>query len=174
MTRFYKSLLILVALSIVSKNTVALSDFMMIKIIAKAMNQPCMLKSGDELIDVDFGSIVGKEFQRSHRTKSKSFDIHLEGCDITVARDVKVTFSGDGDALSPSLLALSQDSTASGIAIGLEQDGNPLPLNQSSREIRLAKGNNTLTFSAYIEALPDQEVVPGEFNATAIFELDYN
>ncbi|WP_336935096.1 fimbrial protein [Vibrio cholerae] len=148
---------------------------LMMTITAEVVGQPCSLRPGDEIIPVDFGNIINKELLRDGRTQSKPFQLHLEQCDPTIADSVKVTFSGvpSEDA---TLLALSGDSKAKGIAIGLEQGGQALPVNKPSRALTLADGPNVLDFAAYVQLLPSAQagVTPGAFNATANFTLDYD
>ena len=152
------------------------SDTLMLTITAEVVNQPCSLRPGDETIQVDLGGIVNNALLRDQRTPSKAFQLHLEECDPAIASSVKVTFSGQGAAEDSALLSLAGDSAAKGIAIGLEQGGQPLPLNQASRALALASGSNVLNFGAYVQLLPSGQasLTPGAFNATANFTLDYD
>ncbi|WP_421263967.1 fimbrial protein [Aeromonas sp. 600527] len=152
------------------------SETLMLTITAEVVSQPCSLRPGDETIQVDFGGIVNKALLREGRTPGKLFQLHLEECDPTIASSVKVTFAGQGASENSSLLALAGDSAAKGIAIGLEQGGQPLPLNQASKVQALASGSNVLDFTAYVQLLPSGQLNlnPGAFNATANFTLDYD
>ncbi|QSR45190.1 type 1 fimbrial protein [Aeromonas dhakensis] len=169
-------LLSLSGLFMASLPALAGSDTLRLIITAEVVSQPCSLRPGDETIQVDFGGVVNKALLRDQRTPSKVFQLHLEECDPAVAGSVKVTFTGLGAAENSSLLALAGDSTAKGIAIGLEQGGQPLPLNQPSRARVLASGTNVLDFGAYVQLLPlgRAGLTPGSFNATANFTLDYD
>ncbi|MCX9575598.1 type 1 fimbrial protein [Vibrio cholerae] len=144
-------------------------------ITAEVVGQPCSLRPGDEIIPVDFGYINNKDLLRDGRTPSRSFQLHLEKCDPSIADSVSVTFSGVASEEN-ALLALSAGSQAKGIAIGLEQGGQALPINKPSRIFTLAKGSNVLDFAAYVQLLPSAQagVTPGTFNATANFTLDYD
>lgn len=152
------------------------SETLMLTITAEVVSQPCSLRPGDETIQVDFGGIVNKALLRDGRTPGKLFQLHLEECDPAIASSVSVTFSGQGASENNSLLALAGDSAAKGIAIGLEQGGQALPLNQASRALALASGSNVLDFTAYVRLLPSGQtsLTPGAFNATANFTLDYD
>jgi type 1 fimbria pilin len=154
----------------------ASSETLMLTITAEVVSQPCSLRPGDETIQVDFGGIVNKALLRDGRTPGKLFQLHLEECDPTIASSVKVTFAGQGASENNSLLALAGDSAARGIAIGLEQGGQALPLNQASRALTLASGSNVLDFTAYVQLLPSGQtsLTPGAFNASANFTLDYD
>lgn len=178
-TRSVKPHLLLLSLSglfMASLPAQADSDTLLLIITAEVVSQPCSLRPGDETIQVDFGGIVNKALLRDQRTPSKAFQLHLEECDPAIAGSVKVTFAGQGAAENSSLLALAGDSAAKGIAIGLEQGGQPLPLNQASRAQVLASGSNVLDFGAYVQLLPSGQasLTPGAFNATANFTIDYD
>lgn len=152
------------------------SNSLMLTITAEAVSQPCSLRPGDETLAVDMGAIVSKTLRRDGRTPSKAFALHLEACDLTMANRVKVTLAGKGAGGNNSLLALSQESTASGMAIGFEHQGQPLLLNQASRAITLTAGSQVLEIGAYVALLPagQHNLVTGAFNATAQFTLDYD
>ncbi|GHY86966.1 Major MR/P fimbria protein [Vibrio cholerae] len=154
---------------------VAGSQELLLTITAEVVGQPCSLRPGDEIIPVDFGNINNKELLRDGRTPSRSFQLHLDECEPSIADSVSVTFSGVASEES-ALLALSADSQAKGIAIGLEQGGQALPINKPSRALTITQGNNVLDFAAYVQLLPSAQtgVTPGNFNATANFTLDYD
>lgn len=154
---------------------VAGSQELLMTITAEVVGQPCSLRPGDEIIPVDFGNINNKDLLRDGRTPSRSFQLHLDECDPSIADSVSVTFSGAASEES-TLLALSADSQAKGIAIGLEQGGQVLSINKPSRAFTLAEGSNVLDFAAYVQLLPSAQtgVTPGNFNATANFTLDYD
>ncbi len=154
---------------------VAGSQELIMTITAEVVGQPCSLRPGDEIIPVDFGNINNKDLLRDGRTPSRSFQLHLDECDPSIADSVSVTFSGAASEES-TLLALSADSQAKGIAIGLEQGGQALSINKPSRAFTLAEGSNVLDFAAYVQLLPSAKagVTPGNFNATANFTLDYD
>lgn len=156
-------------------STVAGSLEQTLTITAVLVGQACSLRPGDEIIPVDFGNINNKELLRDGRTPSRSFQLHLDECEPSIADSVTVTFSGVASEES-ALLALSGDSQAKGIAIGLEQGGRALPINKPSRAFTLEKGSVVLDFSAYVQLLPSAKakVIPGAFNATSNFTLDYD
>ncbi|EOW9380078.1 fimbrial protein [Vibrio cholerae] len=154
---------------------VAGSQKLQMTITAEVVGQPCSLRPGDEIIPVDFGNINNKELLRDGRTPSRSFQLHLDECEPSIADSVSVTFSGVASE-ERALLALSAGSQAKGIAIGLEQGGQALPINKPSRALTISKGSNVLDFAAYVQLLPSAQtgVTPGNFNATANFTLDYD
>lgn len=139
--------------------------------------QPCSLRPGDENISVDFGNItVNKSLLRAMRTESKPFQIHLDGCNPHMIKQAWVTFGGQGATEDDRLLALSDDSIAKGIAIGLEEGGEQLSLNRSSAPVLVSGGDNVLDFATYVQLLPSGQanLAPGPFNAYATFVISYN
>ncbi|OXX55558.1 fimbrial protein [Vibrio sp. V12_P9A6T4] len=145
-------------------------------ITAEVFERSCSIRPGDEIISVDFGSIVSKMLLLHDRTASKPFQIHLEECNLDFGKNVKVTFSGQAASEDSALLALTDNSQAKGIAIGLEQGGKILPINKPSSAVTLGEGNNVLDFSAYVQLLPSAQegITAGAFQASANFTLEYD
>lgn len=140
--------------------------------------EPCVIPPGEEQIQLDFGTIVDKYLYLNTRTPSQLFTLHLAECDLSLGNTVSVTFSGSENANLPGLLALDSASSASGIAIGLEnRDGQALPLNSASDKYRLTAGSNLIALQAYVQgepqAIQSKTIGRGEFSATATFSLEY-
>ncbi|EMJ5851812.1 type 1 fimbrial protein [Klebsiella aerogenes] len=140
--------------------------------------EPCVIPSGEENIPLEFGTIIDKYLYENQRTGNEPFTIHLTECDPAIASTLSVIFSGTPSPSLPGLLALDGGSTASGVAIGLnDMNGDALPLEQAPPVVELAKGENVLTFSAYVqgepEAIANRSIGRGEFTATATFTLKY-
>lgn len=140
--------------------------------------EPCVIPSGEENISLEFGSVIDKYLYQYHRTHSQTFTLHLTQCDPSVAKTVSVTFHGTESLPLPGLLALDAGSSATGIALGLETTkGAAIPINQSTPAVPLTAGENWLSWQAYVQgepkALKERTITPGEFSATATFELAY-
>jgi len=138
--------------------------------------EPCALRPGDENIRVDFGGIVDKYLYINGRSPSQAFQLHLQGCDLSIGKQLNVSFSGNESSVLPGLLAVQQ--TNSGIAVGIEDAaGKAIALNSGSKEITLEKGDMTLKFAAWIQgepqAIKEHTIARGEFSAVATFRLDY-
>ncbi|WP_261459938.1 fimbrial protein [Serratia fonticola] len=138
---------------------------------------PCTLDPDTTSIMLDFGTMPDKYLYINTRTHSKSFEIRLLDCNPALGKLVIVTFSGTQDGELPGLIALSSG-PASGIAIGMEQaDGTGLPVNKPLPAHQLITGDNTMTFSGYMQgkptALQNHSIEPGNFSATATFSLNY-
>lgn len=142
------------------------------------VTEPCVIPAGEDSITLDFGTVIAKSLYSNQRTLSQPFTIHLAQCDPSIASTVSVTFHGAESASLPGLLALDTDSSAAGISIGIERENGELqPLEQPSPAITLLSGDNLLKWQAYVQGNPQaiakENITPGEFNATATFELSY-
>lgn len=140
--------------------------------------EPCTLRPGDDAISLDMTGISTRELYANTRTVGRAFQIHLEGCDSSIADSVTTTFSGTSNTALPGLLALDASSVAKGIALGLETPADvPLPLNVTSDTQTLGDGNNIIEFKAYVkgepQAIVDRSIQAGAFSATSTFTLDY-
>lgn len=140
--------------------------------------ETCTLPDADTDIKLDFGAVIGKDLYQYQRTKSQPFTIHLQNCDPDMMSTVNVTFQGLADPALTDMLALDASSTAKGVAIGIELPGGTLlPVNKASPWKQLAKGNNELTFNAFVQAQPvviaNKTLVSGDFTATTTFVLNY-
>lgn len=140
------------------------------------VSDPCELDPTTSDVVVDFKSVIEKDIYLYTRTASIPFNINLTGCDTSLGNVVTFTFKGTEDTALAGDLAVT--GTAKGIAIGLEnEDGVRIPLNQASPELTLAAGSNSFIFKAYVigesEAITNQTITPGDFSATATFEMAY-
>lgn len=140
--------------------------------------EPCTIRPGDEALELDLREVSAQELYLNNRSIGRRFEIHLEGCDTSIADAVTTTFSGVESAELPGLLKLDGGSGASGVAIGLETTANtPLPLNITSDKQDLQEGLNSIAFKAYIKgeprAIADRLIVAGNFTAISTFTLDY-
>lgn len=142
------------------------------------VDKPCFIRPGDELINLDFEEVIDKYLYRYKRTPSRSLKIHLEDCDISVFKEVKVSFQGTENTSLPGLLRLDPASAASGIAIGIEDtDGSALSINKPAPAKKLQAGDMVLAFQAYVQGEPNaiinKRIGHGQFTATATFVLNY-
>lgn len=142
------------------------------------VNAPCTLRAGDEVLELDFGTVIDKYLYSDSRTPSRAFSLHLDDCDTAVMTGVKLKFSGTESTGLPGLLALDPASVARGVAIGMETaGGQALPLNVQGAVTPLTPGNMVIALQAYVQAEPtaqsSQGIVRGPFTATATFALEY-
>lgn len=140
--------------------------------------EPCVVAPGDDQVALDFGEVANKDLYRSGRTAGKAFQLRLTGCDLSIAKNVRVTFSGSENAKLPGLLALDGASQAGGVAVGLETSaGTPLALGKASDQYSLKTGSTVIDLKAYVRAEPqavtDKSLTLGSFSTAATFTLDY-
>jgi type 1 fimbria pilin len=141
--------------------------------------QPCVIKPGEEVIPLDFGTVIDKYLYQNQRTSGQQFALHLSGCDLSLGTSVAITFTGLENFMLPGLLALDASSQASGIAIGIEtQDGAPLPINKAEiTRYPLSVGDNFIRMQAYVQAEPaaltNRTIAKGPFSAVVTFSLAY-
>lgn len=140
------------------------------------VSEPCELDPQTTSLAVDFKSVVVKNLYQYTRTNSVPLTINLTGCDTSLGSLVTITFTGTESTALPGLLAV--EGAATGIAIGMEnQDATRLPLNSPSPQLTLAEGTNSFTINAYVTgepaAIANKTITPGDFTATATFEIAY-
>ncbi|MNJ26497.1 fimbrial protein [Pseudomonas sp. JV241A] len=142
------------------------------------VNEPCVLAENDKQILLDFSTVIDKELYLYGRTKGFPIDLHLMNCDPDVGkRMVSITFNGN-ESNEPTGLLVLQGATVQGLLVGLEtKSGTALPLNKTHRMGELAKGDNLLSFNAYLQgepkALTDHALGLGDFEASLTFSLSY-
>ncbi|MEG0278715.1 MAG: fimbrial protein [Morganella sp. (in: enterobacteria)] len=139
--------------------------------------EPCTLSAKSESISLPFGTIVKNYFYTADKTPPEPFSIELENCDITIGKEVFVTFRGTESIALPGLL-VPDNGTLPGLAVGIETpEGTLLPLNKTSPAYVLSDGTTTLNFQGYVQAEPaaikDKTLVTGDLSATATFEITY-
>jgi type 1 fimbria pilin len=146
------------------------------------VEEPCLVAPGSEgdNIVVDFGTIPEKNFYSiyGNRTWSQSFHILLTECDVSLGKEVKVTFKGVEDREQPGLLATSSNLGVKHIAVGLQtHTGTNLPINKQTAGYAINNGSTQLNFKAYIQAsnegVKNHSIGQGAFEALATFELEY-
>ncbi|WP_158784165.1 fimbrial protein [Pantoea sp. BAV 3049] len=148
-----------------------------IKFSGKLVSLPCSIQEND--IRVGLGAINSRNLYYYGPSKSVSFILHLIDCDTSVYKGLSVVFSGEESLSLPGYLNVDSDnSTASGIAIGLEtEDKEPLPLNKHTAVHQIIDGENVLNFQANVigepEAVKNHTIQDGAFFAHALITLYY-
>jgi len=143
--------------------------------------EPCTLLPADREQDPPRFVASDKELYRSGRTRGEPIVLHLLDCDIGQDEvQVKILFEGPSSAAYPDYLKpTSGEGMAEGVLIGLEtQDGQLLPLHQSTPMGPLSNGANQISFMAYLkaeaDALATQSIKGGNIVATLSFILSYD
>lgn len=142
------------------------------------VTEPCIVSPEDGAIDINFGTIIDSYIYKYIRTPAQVFTIRLQDCDISVSNSLMITFQGAENSFLPGFLALRNNSSAKGIAIGLEyENGEPLSLNTSSKVQKLVNGENILKFYTFVKgepgAIENKSITVGFFSSFATFIFDY-
>ncbi|MGF6560340.1 fimbrial protein [Erwinia aphidicola] len=171
-----RTLALYFTLCAISPTTRALSDADNVHFYGTLVSEACTLRPGDETIRVDFSDIVDSYLYNNGRTPSKSFQLRLLDCDLSIGNQLSVSFSGNESIALPGLLAVMPNN--SGIAVGIEDaEGKAIALNSGNKKITLENGNMTLKFAAWIQGEPQaikaHSITGGKFSAVATFRLDY-
>lgn len=137
---------------------------------------PCDLAPEDQNMDVDFGQIANKDIDGLGEAGKTDFTLRLINCDLTEASSVVITFAGAHSDANPDWLAPGFTSQAGGIAIAITtREGELLPLGQTSSSFPLVDSQtNRIELSAVVKDASPEPVVPGAFNAMAVFIMDYS
>lgn len=139
---------------------------------------PCQIAPGSEKVPVDFKQVSVKELYKEGKSKPLNFSIHLTNCNTSIFKAVTVTFNGIENKNLPDHLAISDQSEATGIGIGLlNLNETPIELNTPSLAKNLANNGTEIQFKAYVEAEPEarinQTITYGHFYSTAYYTLNY-
>lgn len=151
-----------------------------IKVKVEVLDEPCDIAPGDELISIDYGTIVDKYLYINTRTIGEKFQIKLIDCDISISDRVAISFSGLENNKLPGMLSVIPKSGQGdvGIGIGFEtESGEFIPLSDE-KQYKLNEGDNSFTFNTFVQAEIDRLVARsirlGEFESSAIFHLNYD
>lgn len=152
------------------------------------LDRPCQIEPDSLNQLVIFMERPAKDFWLPPaRSPAEPFSIKLTDCDTTsIWKTVKVKFTGVKEggmgAQSDYFLAMSSGPNQGKLAVGLlDSDGiTSLKLDETDSNIRATAIDSKdieLRFKAFVQATPGaitaQSVVPGEYTATANFELFY-
>ncbi|KAA5948785.1 type 1 fimbrial protein [Pantoea sp. Bo_2] len=141
---------------------------------------PCDINEEDQSgISVLFPPVSYRQFYNQGASPEAPFTLRLSHCDISQAKSVRSTFTGPEEDSLPGLLALSPQSEAKGIAVGIKSagDGKQIKINKKSDAFALAEGDMAFHFIAWLQATPealtDHTIEAGEFTAQAVISLSY-
>lgn len=146
------------------------------------IDAPCSITP--ESIDqtVELGQISNVALKNGGKSNPRPFSIDLENCSFEADEQgnpqknkVAVTFTGMESSSVSGLLGIT--GTAQGAAVAItDGSGDVISLGQPTKTQGLQEGNNTLSFSAYLQgaSASGTAIVPGNFQAIADFTLAYN
>lgn len=142
---------------------------------------PCLIETGNEVIEVDFGQIGMRDLY-AEDWAVKPFTINLKDCATAVSNAVTVTFTGDATTEDlPGYLAIksAEADDVKGIAIGFREAdaGAEIPLNQESAIQQITGETLAMNYEAIVKASPSaigaRSLTTGSFTATANYTLNY-
>ncbi|CAI1820406.1 fimbrial protein [Serratia plymuthica] len=143
------------------------------------IDAPCSITP--ETVDqtVNLGQVSNVALKAGGQSTPKNFQIKLENCELTTAETgknnaVAITFTGASSVGDSKLLGITGTAKGAGIAI-TDGSGQLIELGKASSAQALGNGNNTLSFSAYLQGskASGAVVTPGEFQSVADFTLAY-
>jgi len=145
------------------------------------IDAPCSIKNGYGDQRIELGQISNTHLDNGGISTPRPFDIELENCSFdkdTTTGDllyntVKVTFTGGNATTDMKMLAITGQAAGAGVRIQ-DTSSQLITLAKPSSGRVLGVGNNTLSFSAYLEKIPSvTNVTPGDFEAVTNFTLAY-
>ncbi|HBO21391.1 fimbrial protein [Providencia sp.] len=150
-----------------------------VKVKGSLVNAPCVVMPADKNVEVDFGDIRLLDiYDSSFQFPRKELTLVLSNCDLTIAKKMKVKFSGAEHNQLLGFLALSGTDNQ-GLGIGVELvDGTAVKINQFSSLLPLIQaGKNELRFNTFLKATPEsisnKQIKAGHIVATATFLFEY-
>jgi minor pilin subunit PapK len=147
------------------------------------LDRPCKVDPASQMQDVTFlDTATPLYWVWPGKSAEKTFQVTLVNCYAsTLGKVVKLTFSGAEELALPGYLATT-GANAGRLAIGfLDTDGSTLlrlgtPHHNGAGDV-VTGSSLTLKFKAFVQATPDaisqKSVVPGDYSATATFEVNY-
>ncbi|WP_121572913.1 fimbrial protein [Brenneria alni] len=135
----------------------------------------CNVSQDSQSQTVDLGTWASRQFAATPQSPVPTrFVVTLENCGAAAA-GVEVTFNGGGDTVDNTLLALSQDSTATNLAVAiLDEERNRIAIGQASQVYALAANAQSVPLVFYGQYVATGgPVTAGSANADATFTLTY-
>jgi len=144
-----------------------------LRIKAVIVDRACTVTTESQNINVELGKWTTNNMTNiGDQTRLIPFSILLEDCS---AKKVSVAFQGQKDTNNSQLLALSNNSSASNIAIGIsDQNQKLLPLGQFTQPVSINTSNKIQLnfFANYI--VTRNSTTAGTANSTANFIINYD
>ncbi|MEN4700025.1 fimbrial protein [Pantoea agglomerans] len=133
------------------------------------IDAPCSIDPDSVDQKIELGEISNVALEKSGSSTPKPFQILLKNCSTATLKTVTSTFTGaegvDGK------LGITGEAAGAGIVL-TNGDGTKITLGKATKAQTIQNGNNTLSFSAYVQG-DGASVTPGEFNSITDFTLAY-
>lgn len=143
-----------------------------IKLSGNIVALSCTVDSGDVDKTVSLGDWATKQLRYpSGHSEPVAFSIHLTGC---TASGVALAFTGTRDATDNTLLALNDDSTATGVAVEImDVSHKRITMGDSAERVVVdSQGDAVLNFSARYQTVAAPSA--GTADADSEFTLTYD
>lgn len=146
-----------------------------IELTGELVNSACGLSEESSPVKVNFAQIPVSNLADGKRAGNIKKDIVLQGCDTTVAQTATVTYTPSTVNPQDGSLAAFTSGTASGAGIGLRDSASQdVVWGQPAAAVNLVNGKTSIPFVAYLKAdNAANTVVPGNFDSTINFKIDY-
>ncbi|HDX8940916.1 type 1 fimbrial major subunit FimA [Klebsiella michiganensis] len=181
--RLIKSALALALLSTGTMASAAIVTGGTVHFTGQIVNAACAVSADSVDQTVKMGQFRTANFTAvGTRSNAVPFTIKLEDCDSSVSTTAATSFSGNLDAVDPTVLTISNNvaggvaGSASGVGIEIsDHTGKVLKPDGSvfSTAQNLVDGSNVLNFTARYKSTK-ANVTPGEADADATFKMQYN
>lgn len=149
------------------------ADYTTFRLQGEILKNTCVLKTTK--LEVDFGTIDRDTLRRAGTSKPVNFNIELDECDERISTTILMQFTGDAYPNHPDKLKLADSSTASGYAVGVYFDGQPIQLNQPATPLLTVseKKSVTIPFTSQLEVMDSQQADVGHVAANMNFIVFY-
>ncbi|WP_337264916.1 MULTISPECIES: fimbrial protein [unclassified Serratia (in: enterobacteria)] len=150
-----------------------------VNFVGKIIDAPCSIAPESLDQTKSFGQVANVALVNGGRSSVLNFDIKLQGCDISGAKNkVQVTFGGPNGGATGNTNTLLAITGAQGASIAMFDGSNqPIKLGTPTTVQNLLAGANTLSFSAYLQGHAGTtltDITEGDFTSTTNFTLAYN
>ena len=146
-----------------------------ISVTGSTIETGCIIQGGHLLSTISLGNLIPDNFPTvGSISEKKDVVIVLAACPATQT-GVKLTTAGTPDTTNNQLLALSSNSSATGLAIAMYNKGGMLiPINTASAVATISE-DRTARIELQAAAISTATTVTsGDFSATTEFNLTYN
>lgn len=141
------------------------------------VDAPCTIKNDSTNQTVEMGAITMSTLDAG-RSALIPFELHLESCELKSdgsAYKASIIFDGvRAVSGSDDLLLLNGSAKGAGLGI-IDKNGDDLTLGQGADLGDMLKGDNTLSFTAYLQKIGGSAatITPGSYTSVANFTMTY-
>ncbi|SPZ56579.1 Fimbria A protein precursor [Serratia quinivorans] len=143
------------------------------------IDAPCSIDPSSIDQTVDLGAVSNVALTDGGRSKPQNFDIKLVNCSVETGKTVTTTFNGPAGGIKGSL-GITGGSAKGASIMMTDGNSNVIELGKATTAQALTNGNNTLSFTAYLQGNPNgtepeakNVIVAGDFKSVSNFTLNY-